>query len=103
MDAAPTAFTTDFEEVGFATRQIRVLRRYFGTFERLTQYLSRYRLFSQVPARRFVRLGKVGAACRYWFDNPTNLDLGMRDSVFIWPTPSNGVGVRSDGLKLEES
>jgi len=77
VDQPPQVFCRDFEAVGFATKQVRVLTRHNGRMESLSQ--SRRMPLLCVPTA-----GKITAALRSWFDNPVRANTGLRDYLFVW-------------------
>ncbi|MDX6498803.1 MAG: malonyl-CoA O-methyltransferase [Blastocatellia bacterium] len=80
VDSEPESFTRDFEQVGFVTRDIRVLKRYAGFVEDC--------LKSHLFPPRFVSAtGKLWAALHYWFDKPGRPVPGLRDYLFVWSKP----------------
>lgn len=80
VDTQPDIFVADFEQVGFVTKQVRVLRRYLGRLERFCQ---RHRW----PSRWVLTAGYLIAALRYWLDNPRRTGGGFRDYLFVWSKP----------------
>jgi SAM-dependent methyltransferase len=83
VDAKPDVFTADFEQVGFKTERVRVLRRYNGYMERFLQFRSWHRL----PPKLVLAAGESCAALRYMFDNPSRTSGGFRDYLFVWAKP----------------
>lgn len=80
VDAPPDVFTRDFEEVGFVTRNVRVLQRHYGRLDVLMQ--------SPRLPHWCVSLGaRLCAASRYRFDDPRRVTPGLRDYLFIWHKP----------------
>lgn len=80
VDTPPEAFTYDFEQVGFRTKDIRVLQRYDGRLERFFQS-------SALPLWCVDAGGKLCAALRFWFDHPKRRRPGLRDYLFAWSKP----------------
>ena len=85
VDAPPQVFTPDFENIGFTTKQVRVLRRYLGRPETLLEWRPWHRL----PPRLVVAAGQLVAGLRYCFDNPKRRGSGLRDYLFVWSKPSS--------------
>jgi SAM-dependent methyltransferase len=83
VDAPPRAFTLDFEQVGFVTKKVAVLRRYEGVLERICEW----RDWRGLPPRLVILAGQLCAAFRFWFDSPRRAAIGMRDYLFIWSKP----------------
>ncbi|MCM3902715.1 MAG: class I SAM-dependent methyltransferase [Pyrinomonadaceae bacterium] len=86
VDAPPDVFIPDFEEAGFVTKQVRILRRYAGKLERKCQDWRNWR---RLPPKLVTTAGQLCAAFRFWFDNPRSevCDLNFRDYLFIWSKP----------------
>lgn len=77
VDAAPEAFTRDFEDAGFATRDVRVLQRYFEPFSRLLQS-------PRMPRGCVTAAARLYAASRFRFDDPRRPSPGLRDYFIVW-------------------
>lgn len=81
VDTKPERFTEGFENAGFITQDVRVLKRYEGFFENC--------LKSHVWPRAFVTVaGKLWGAAHYWLDNPNRTSAGLRDYLFYWSKPA---------------
>jgi len=77
VDNPPNAFTRDFENAGFVTKEMRIVQRYSGRFEN-------YCLSPRLP-KAFVKMG--GMLCAAWrlrFDSATKESPGLRDYLFVW-------------------
>jgi len=81
VDAQPEAFIGDFQAVGFLTKDVRILQRYGGWFERLVQS-------KRLPGWCVVHGARLGAAIRSRLDNPRRRTTGVRDYLFIWSKPA---------------
>jgi SAM-dependent methyltransferase len=77
VDAPPEVFLRDFEQVGFHTRQVRVLHRYNDLADRIVN--SR-----RFPTRFAVLLGELSAAYRSLFDDPRRPGSNLCDYLFVW-------------------
>lgn len=84
VDSPPEVFTADFEQVGFVTKQARVLRRYLGLPERVCEWRDRIRL----PRLCVIAAGKFCAKLRHRFDDPRRPGGGFRDYFFVWSKPA---------------
>jgi SAM-dependent methyltransferase len=80
VDAQPETFTRDFEQSGFVTKDIKILKRYGGFAE---DCLKSHRL----PARFVSAAGRIWGALHYWFDSPHRSSQGLRDYFFVWSKP----------------
>src|SRR5215471_1737493 len=77
VDNPPRAFTRDFEDAGFVTKDMRIVQRYSGRFEN-------YCLSPRLPLG-FVKMGgRLCAAWRLRFDSATKDSPGLRDYLFVW-------------------
>jgi ubiquinone/menaquinone biosynthesis C-methylase UbiE len=76
VDAEPETFTRDFEQAGFVTKKIKVLKRYGGFLE---DCLKSRRL----PGTFVTAAGRFWGALHYWFDGPGR-SFGLRDYFFVW-------------------
>jgi SAM-dependent methyltransferase len=81
VDAPPEAFTRDFEDIGFVTREVHVLQRYYEPFAKFLQ--SPY-----VPRWLVAALARLYAARRFHFDDPRRPVQGLRDYMFVWSKPT---------------
>jgi ubiquinone/menaquinone biosynthesis C-methylase UbiE len=77
VDMLPSVFTKDFENAGFVTADTRVLHRYSGFLERLSQKLP-------MSAQMVEAAGKFCADYRYQFDSAAKNVPGLRDYLFVW-------------------
>lgn len=84
VDANPDVFKRDFENAGFMTEQIRIVRRYNGRLERLCEWCDSFAL----PASLVLFLGGLCAKLRYLFDTPERKSGDFRDYYFVWRKPS---------------
>jgi SAM-dependent methyltransferase len=84
VDSSPEVFLADFEDVGFKTRRVRILRRYLGRLERLLQWREWHRL----PPKLVLTAGECCAALRYLLDDPNRAGKGFRDYLFVWMKPN---------------
>lgn len=83
IDARPEVFTSGFEQAGFVTEHVRVLRQYTGRLERLCEWHDSYRL-----SPGFVLfVARLCATLRYHLDDPGALGRGFCDKLFIWRKP----------------
>jgi ubiquinone/menaquinone biosynthesis C-methylase UbiE len=80
VDSQPKTFTRDFEETGFTTKDVRVLKRYGGFVEDCLK--SHF-----WPSGFVLAVGRLWAALHYWFDKPRRSSRGLRDYLFIWSKP----------------
>jgi SAM-dependent methyltransferase len=80
VDSQPETFNHDFEQAGFNTRDVRVLKRYGGLAEDCLK--SHF-----WPARFVIAAGRLWAALHYWFDTPRRSAQGLRDYLFVWSKP----------------
>lgn len=80
VDTSPETFTHDFEQVGFATKDQRVLQRYEGRIERLCQ-------LPYLPLLLVSCGAKLCALYRFWFDSVIRPTAGLRDYLFVWCKP----------------
>lgn len=91
VDAQPEAFMNDFEQVGFVTKQVRVLHRY-GRLDKLCKA-------DHLPLKCVVLVAQLSAAFRVWFDDPRRQVSGLRDYLFVWFKPKRDLplGNNHDG------
>lgn len=82
VDVPPQCFIEGFEGVGFHTRRVLVLNRYYGKPERWLG--NRY-----LPNRWVQFSGAVCARLRSMFDDPGRARGGLRDYLFIWQKPAS--------------
>ena len=73
----------DFEQVGFVTETVRILRRYEGRLEKFCMW----RRWHRFRPKNVVAVGLVLAAMRYWLDHPRRAPSDSRDYLFIWRMP----------------
>lgn len=85
VDSKPEIFTPAFEEAGFETENISVLRRYLGRIERILEW----RDSAAIPSKLVLRLAKTSASLRSRFDDPNRVGGGFRDYLFVWRKPSS--------------
>ncbi len=97
VDALPDVFLSDFEQVGFNTEKVRVLRRYQGYLERLFQWRDWHRL----PPKSVLVAGRLCATVRYWLDNPRRTAPDFRDYLFIWSKPRHDRNADSSDSELK--
>lgn len=84
VDSPPDVFRRDFQEAGFVTKNVRVLRRSEGRVERLCQW----RPWRRLPPKLVVAAGTVCAALRFWLDDPRRQVSGFQDYLFVWLKPA---------------
>lgn|SRR5574341_609374 len=77
VDFPPEYFSRGFEDAGFTTTDVRLLKRYEGIVEDC--------LKSRRLPRQFVSAaGRAWGALHYWFANPRAKRDGLRDYLFCW-------------------
>ncbi len=77
VDSPPAVFTQDFEDVGFATQDVRVLQRHFEPFSKFLQS-------PRVPRWCVSAAARFYAGSRFCFDDPQRQLPGPRDYLFVW-------------------
>jgi ubiquinone/menaquinone biosynthesis C-methylase UbiE len=77
VDNPPEIFTKDFEALGFRTKDVRVVHRYNGLLERISQLRF-------LPIKMVEFGGSLCAAYRYRFDSANRNTSGLRDYLFVW-------------------
>jgi ubiquinone/menaquinone biosynthesis C-methylase UbiE len=77
VDNPPGAFTSDFEDAGFVTKEMRIVQRYSGRFEN-------YCLSPRWPLSLVKLGGKLCATWRLRFDSAAKNTPGLRDYLFVW-------------------
>jgi hypothetical protein len=82
VDLPPEPFTQGFEQVGFTTTDVRLLKRYDSLIE------------DGLKSRRWPRTlvsvsGRAWGAWHYLFANPYRTSAGLRDYLFFWSKPES--------------
>jgi|RhiMetdeSRZDD1v2_1073273.scaffolds.fasta_scaffold13556_4 ubiquinone/menaquinone biosynthesis C-methylase UbiE len=77
VDLPPGRFTQGFENAGFTTTDVRLLKRYDSLIE------------DALKSRRWPRalvnvVGRAWGALHYWFANPHGASAELRDYLFYW-------------------
>ena len=99
VDQPPCQFTGGFEEAGFVSERVSVMRRYGGRAERICESHESFRL----PPELVTRMGRACATLRFRFDNPYKHEIDpsqpndnpyiqkneFRDYLFLWGKPIN--------------